>query len=196
MTPTELQTKWNDGHDELVAVPETALSDLKLTADCKAFLIEAGLPQEAAPFLSFDAAGSGRLESVADAYGLGPELRKYIMIGSDGAGNPICLDLADSAAIVCLDHEAGFLPIRMNRSVSQLAEVLLAYRQMVRDTSTRNGDDAFLDGNIPRDLRDRLEADLRQIDSECLQTDRFWANELQTIDANREQWEADSKAGK
>ena len=49
------------------------------------------------------------------------------MIGSDGAGNPICVEQG-TGAVVLLDHEDRFLTRQfVNSGVSQLAECLLAY---------------------------------------------------------------------
>jgi len=86
------------------------------------------LPAEAAPCLDFAQASNpapiwevfGGL-SAADQKRLAP----YRMIGSDGAGNPICL--ADGA-VVLLDHENNFGTVQfVNTSVAKLGECLLAY---------------------------------------------------------------------
>jgi hypothetical protein len=54
-------------------------------------------------------------------------LRPYRMIGSDGAGNPICVEQG-TGAVVLLDHEDWFRTRQfVNSSVRQLAECLLAY---------------------------------------------------------------------
>jgi SUKH-4 immunity protein len=192
MTPTEFRTRWGT-QDELLKLQEAVLTNLKLPSDSKKFLIEAGLPAEAAPFLDFGPLGGKRLESIAESYGLGAEFNRYVLIGSDAEGNPICLDQADAGAVVRLNHEDQFKATKINPAISLFAEALLAYRQLVRETLRRNGDDAFLDGNIPEDLRQRLEDELRRIDPTSLDSGSFWAIELQTIDANRQHWESASK---
>jgi hypothetical protein len=93
---------------------------------------DAVLPSEAAPFVSFDkAADQPRLWEV-----FGPKnswsatekkhLDSYRMIGSDGCGNPICVE--DRTGVVwMLDHENRFRTIQfVNSNVSLLAECLLA----------------------------------------------------------------------
>lgn len=93
----------------------------------------ATLPRDAAPCLSFREAGTP--QSVWDLYELSPgrfgthreRLSRLTVIGSDGAGNPICVR-GDSGPVVMLDHEN--LPAGetfVNSSVAQLAECLLAY---------------------------------------------------------------------
>ncbi len=93
---------------------------------------DAILPTEAAPFLSFDEAERGpRLWVVfgpKDSWSAADKKRVagYRVIGSDGCGNPICLE--DGTGFVwMLDHEDHFSTRRfVNSSVSLLAESLLA----------------------------------------------------------------------
>ena len=91
------------------------------------------LPREAAPCLTFDEAARPRLIwsvfgrpgdwSAADRARLAP----FRMIGSDGAGNPICVEV-ESGAVWLLDHEDRFRTRQfVNSGVRQLAECLLAY---------------------------------------------------------------------
>src|SRR6188508_743519 len=91
------------------------------------------LPSEAAPCLTFDrTTGPLPLWEV-----FGPRtswsaedrerLVNYRVIGSDGAGNPICLT-SDVNEVWLLDHEDGFRTRQfINTGVPQLAECLLAY---------------------------------------------------------------------
>jgi hypothetical protein len=54
-------------------------------------------------------------------------LRRYRMLGSDGAGNPICVD-EKTSEVWLLDHEDWFRTGQfVNSSVAQLAECLLLY---------------------------------------------------------------------
>jgi hypothetical protein len=91
------------------------------------------LPDEAAPCLSFQEAASSRPLwemfgaesnwSAADR----ERLARFRMIGTDGAGNPICLE-QDTGSVVLLDHEDRFRTRQfVNSSVRQLGECLLAY---------------------------------------------------------------------
>ena len=71
----------------------------------------------------------------------------------------------------------------MNQSVPQLAESLLAYRQLVRTTNEKGGEDAFLDGKIPPDVRQWIGDELRRIDARALEPGCFWPNELTNLTA-------------
>jgi hypothetical protein len=91
------------------------------------------LPAEAAPYLNFDRAA--RPAPLWEVFGIlsqwtGDErarLAPYRMIGSDGAGNPLCVEQG-TGFVVLLDHEDRFRTRQfINSSVRQLAECLLAY---------------------------------------------------------------------
>ena len=91
------------------------------------------LPDSAAPCLSFDRAT--RPVPIWKVFGIPSQwseaererLAPYRMIGSDGAGNPICVE-EESGVVVMLDHEDRFHTRQfINSSVGQLAECLLAF---------------------------------------------------------------------
>jgi len=91
------------------------------------------LPAEAAPCLSFNQAS--RPAPIWEVFGAPSEwppsdrerLAALRVIGSDGAGNPLCVD-EGSEAVLLLDHEDGFRTQQfVNGSVVQLAECLLSY---------------------------------------------------------------------
>src|SRR5262245_51734851 len=91
------------------------------------------LPAEAAPCLSLDRANHPK--PIWDVFGIPSQwsdaererLASYRIIGSDGAGNPLCV-AQDSGAVVLLDHEDRFRTQQfINSSVRQFAECLLAY---------------------------------------------------------------------
>jgi hypothetical protein len=90
------------------------------------------LPIDAAPFLSFEDAERAPL--LWELYGPADEwsaadrsrLGAYRAIGSDGAGNPICVE-SSSGVVWLLDHEDQFKTRQfVNSSAWQLAESLLA----------------------------------------------------------------------
>ncbi|MBA3711551.1 MAG: SUKH-4 family immunity protein [Pyrinomonadaceae bacterium] len=133
----------------------------------KRFLIEAGLPKSAAPYLSFtDLADS--LRPVWEIWGNPDDwneadrlrLSRYYVIGSDGnSGNPICIDEADGGNIVTLEHEDWFASVMfVNSSVPQLAEFLLLF----------NG----------ADTEQQIVVELEQVDSDALKEGCFWRYEL------------------
>jgi len=121
------------GHElRLVTAPRALLEDQAFPESAARFLVEAGLPRSCAPFLSFDDVARGPLSLVAryGAHQFPPEdsarLAPFYVLGSDSAGNPLCLDSAHSGEIVMLDHEDGFRTRTfVASSVALLAEALL-----------------------------------------------------------------------
>lgn len=122
------------------------------------------------------------LQTADDAWNLDKEFRRYVVIGSNGSGDPICLDVGAESAVVYLNHDNNFERVWINSSVHQLAGSLLRYRQLVQETQRRNGEDAFLDGKIPGDVIEKLRADLQRIDATALAQESFWRSELDCLE--------------
>jgi hypothetical protein len=125
------------------------------------------LPTEAAPCLSFDHAASPA--QLWEVFASPPEwsdtereqLASYRMIGSDGAGNPLCIE-QDTGAVVLLDCEDRFRTRQfVNNSVCQLAECLLAY--------------------MGEQDPERFRAVLRAIDPAALAEKSFWWHEAAVL---------------
>ena len=182
LSPIDFVARW--GSDQLVCFPANAVDRLPLLAEDKAFLVHAGLPADAAPFLSFDAPKSTELPTVADQYGVSAEFRRYRVVGSDGSGNPIAVDEQSQGEVVCLNHENRFARVLMNTSLRQMAESLLAYRKLVKDTQAEFGPDAFLDGKTSPAARKNLRDELARIDPAAVTPGTFWYGELQNLEAN------------
>lgn len=98
----------------LVSAPHGIFDAPSFPAEAARFLVEAGLPRSCAPFLSFEAVAGGP-PSLVEYYGAHrfrppdtPRLAQFYVIGSDGAGNPLCVDSARGGEVVMLDHEDGF----------------------------------------------------------------------------------------
>jgi hypothetical protein len=120
--------------------------------------------QEAArPLPIWDVFASPSDWSAADLERLAP----YWMIGSDGAGNPICVEQG-VGAVVMLDHEDWFRTRQfVNSSVGQLAECLLAY--------------------MGEREPERFRSVVRAIDPAALAEGSFWWHEAAGLDADAEQ---------
>jgi hypothetical protein len=184
LSPKDFVARWIKDSERLVSLPKQAVDGLALAAEDKVFLAQAGLPADAAPFLSFEAPATGELPTVAEQWGLASAFQRYRVIGTDGSGNPIALDQQQQGEVVCLDHENQFARVRMNTSVRQLAESLLAYRKLVEDSRAEFGPDAFLDGKTSAAAREALRQRLTVIDPAAMQPGCFWQGQLQNLDAN------------
>ncbi|TAK92400.1 MAG: hypothetical protein EPO06_00890 [Burkholderiaceae bacterium] len=125
------------------------------------------LPMSAAPCVTFSAAA--KPAPVFEVFA-SPEdwtaddkirLAPFLVIGYDGAGNPICIE-KNSGEVALLDHEDHFKTRQfVNTSVTQLAESLLAY--MGEDSSAR------------------FKSALARIDSNALQEGTFWECEIKGL---------------
>ena len=120
------------GDSQLIKAPRVLLDDGAFPSAAARFLVEAGLPQRCAPFLTFEEVALGPLTLVR-RYGAHqfrasdlPRLAPFYVLGSDGAGNPLCLDVALGGEIAMLDHEDCFRTRTfVASSVATLAEALL-----------------------------------------------------------------------
>ena len=183
ITPDEFRDRWNeDEHSpELIRFPSAALAKLGIPADAELFLESAGLPRSASPYLEFEVPSEGSLESAAQQWQLSADYDHYHVIGFNGSGDPICIDDAAEGQVVYLNHDDDFRRIFINSSIPQLAESLLAYRHLVSETQRRNGEEAFLDGNIPDDLKQWLRDELTRIDSAAVADGCHWSDELANL---------------
>jgi hypothetical protein len=117
---------------KLVRAAPAILDTPSFPSDAARFLVEAGLPRSCTPSLSFEALERGPLPLV-QYYGAhqfpaadSQRLASFYVLGSDGAGNPLCLDSARGGEIVMLDHEDRFQTRTfVSSSVATLAEALL-----------------------------------------------------------------------
>ena len=178
ISPSEFVKKWKTiWEEDLIKFSADTLEDLEIDEEAKKFLMEAGLPDSAAPSLSFCAG----LPSICEKYGMEEDLSSYKYIGSTGWGDPICL-YEDDGSVVYLDHEENLeYETFINSSISQLAESLLVYAKLIQETQQENGEDAFLDNNIPERLKKWIFEELKRIDPPAVE-DGFWIAELERLD--------------
>lgn len=183
----EFRKRWNEAEDEeelLALGVDSQYVDL-LPDDVALFLTESGLPEDAAPFLSFDLKRGG-LKRIYEVFGQPDDyvesekqrLRRYLVIGSDGAGNPIAIDLQDDCSVIQISHDDGFNAVWfMNSSVFQLAESLLEVRDMIfsfidSDLSRTEDDE------IPMKYKQPLLGKLKMIDSRAHELGTFWESQI------------------
>ena len=153
-----------------------------LSEDTITFLTQTGLPQSAAPCLDFETPENAHVGIFPERWGV-PEvtkehLRRYVHIGSDGGGNPICLDPALEDRVVMLDHEGGFAPAFINTSIQHFAASLLRVKQLYEQA-----DENEQQGGVrvtPR-MQEELRRDLERIDAAALGPNLFWSCECECI---------------
>lgn len=185
--PEEFVQRWNEP-ENLIRPDEAQLQQYEVGEEAKQFLLRAGLPASAAPFTSF--LGEGQLGRLWEVWGLDEEetayakddFFNYLLIGSDGSGNPFCLDQENNDIVVILDHDYGFQAVTfVNSSVAQLAECLLVYRHLMEQNTQGNDEDSFPEALSSNDLLAWVEKEFLRIDSRAMSRECFWRNELDAL---------------
>jgi len=188
MTPRDFKTTWTNEGETLSPFDPNRLKSLGLKKGTIDFLSIAGLPDDAAPFLSFDQdSDEDAICRLSDQYDFLPRfLKHYISIGSDGSGNPIAIDTENRDQIKWIDHENDFADRYMNGSISQLASFLVIYRDFVFTVLREKGEDAILDSNFSDQHYETLKQRMLAVDPEALNKNGFWNEELEMLLVNRE----------
>jgi hypothetical protein len=185
LTGDDFKKKWRG---ELVTLDQEYLVDNKLPDQELRFLIEGGLPREAAPFLNFHELERG-LKRIYEIWGNSSDytseekkrLNPYLVLGSDGSGNPIAIDINSRCHVVHLDHDDWFHTITfVNTSIPQLAEFLVCTREMI-DRANSALSDEELDEGIPRIYKEKLFEKLEKIDTEAMNDGNFWKSEINIL---------------
>lgn len=89
------------------------------------FLIEGGLPCEAAPFLNFKAYSSSEIAELRSDYNIN---NNFFPLGHDGSGNPIVIDKT-SKEIIYLDHDNNMNKVLINSTLPLFAQSLCIYQK-------------------------------------------------------------------
>lgn len=177
MTPEEFRTLWErEETSQLVRYPQSAVLGLAIPQEAKSFLMEIGLPEEAAPFLDFGGSSHVRMPTVTEVWKAGEQ--RYHIIGSNGYGDPVCVDTESAGRVFYLLHDDEMTPRFMNSSIPQLAYSLLAFRKVVADTNSIGGKGAYLDGHIPPQLVDRFITEMETIDPPAISSQHFWFHSI------------------
>ncbi len=186
----EFKKRWTavEGEDELSVFDVNSPHAHLLPEELKDFLSECGLPESAAPFMSFNL-GCAEVARIYEVFGQPSDysedekdrLNRYLVIGSDGGGNPIVLDLKDNCSVVNVSHENGFNDSWfMNTSVFQLAESLLEVRDMFVSFE-KSGLPYNEDEEIPEEFKSPVNTKLMAIDPRGNEVGAYWENALEGL---------------
>ena len=189
MEAEEFSKKWKEGGDKLNQFTSERLQQFNLNSLTINYLLTSGLPQDAAPFLTFvnntteQYYGVDLLTKQFDF--LESEYEKYLVIGSDGSGDLIVINMDEKDQINWLDHEDYFAQHFMNTNLSKLLESLLHYRTFVNTTIEIIGDEAYSSSDFRDEEFNVLKQKLEQTDQMAIKTG-FWQEELELLLANRD----------
>lgn len=178
ISPQEFLDTWNKDIFGLISYNEQIINCYSLSQETKVFLIAAGLPNSAPPFLSFesvDDSGAERLNKKNNK--LGTIDCKYICFGFNGSGYPICIDESNSE-FVYIDYDNENKVVLINTTLTKFAEALLVYIEFIKKVKAANGRRAYLEKNATKDLLNWISDELKKIDADSLNKGTFWEEEL------------------
>ena len=190
MNPIEFKLKWNPDnllnrwwdcdYEEVAKLP--VLDETK-------YWLKEGFPEDAAPFLNFGLRSfEGKFRSIKDCYSsydfyeLNSNAGNYWIFGSDGGGNPICIDSANNDMILLLDHEDNFSVIAtLNKNIPELAICLLEYKNFVHAVNSELGNGAIIESKFTLQFVNNLKEKFEEINSAMFKTSSFWRTEIENL---------------
>lgn len=175
--PNETHT-WNEFNKE-------QLNKTSLSSFTKQFLSD-GFPSAAAPSLSFNfEIYNSEYKTIAAYYSehqLNPKTNNYWIFGSDGSGNPICIDANSNDKILLLDHEQGFDPIQsINKNIVELAHCILEYKNFIELINSEFGENGFFDSKFTKTHLIALKKRFELIDINIFRESDFWNGEIEML---------------
>lgn len=173
ISSNEFKGKWNKDIYPLIEYDKKVVDNLDIPLESKSFLIEAGLPESATPFLNFETMDEGVLLTLREKYNLDKD---YIYIGFTGDGDVLAIEDI-SGVIITINHET-YEKTYVNNSVPQLAESLLEYSEFVKRIQKANGKFAYLNKDCSEEELEIIKNKLTLIDDKCIDNNSFWWNEL------------------
>ena len=186
MNPKDFKVNWKiNEYDQWTAFDYDQLEKTNLKDSTKAFLID-GFPDGAAPCLDFGLDSTdGNLYNIAEYYTeveLVNGTENYWIFGSDGAGNPICIDSSSNDKIILLDHELGFEPIQdINKNVIELAKCLLVFKDFFSLIESELGEEVLMDSIFPVAYLDKLKKQFEEINPNIFLESDFWKTEIECL---------------
>lgn len=178
--PEEFHDKWDANKDgPLIKFNSKALMNIEFSNEVKNFLSVAGLPETPPPYLEFTSSQS-LLKSITNVFNMPEEFRKYWFLGSTGSADPICI-IEKQENIVFLNNSDDYKEVFINSSISQFAECLLIYSKMIDKAIEVNGEDAFIDNEIPECVIGWFKEELERIDAKSIEKGCFWFTEIENL---------------
>ncbi|TKH03770.1 hypothetical protein FC682_16585 [Peribacillus simplex] len=178
--PEEFNDKWDvDKDGPLIKFNYQDLISTDFSDEVKSFLSIGGLPETPPPYLEFTSSQS-LLRRITYVFNMPEEFQKYWFLGSTGSGDPICI-IEKQENVVFLHNSDDYKEVFINSSLNQFAECLLVYSKMIDKAIEVNGEDAFIDNDIPESVINWLKEELERIDAKCMEKECFWFTEIENL---------------
>jgi len=177
--PEEFNKKWDVSKDgPLIKFNDEDLIKLNVSDEVKRFLAIGGLPESSPPYLEFSSSQS--IRPISNVLNMREEFEKYLFLGSTSYGDPICI-IEQDEKIVFLNSSYHYEEVFINSSLNQFAECLLLFSKMIEKAIEVNGEDAFIDNDIPESVINWITEEFTRIDPKCLEKDSFWFVEFENL---------------
>ncbi len=157
-----------------------------ISDDKVAKALNGGVPESFAPFSSFN-----RKESFIYFQTLNDYFDKnfengleYIVFGSDGAGNPFCINKLNNNEIVLLDFELEKI-VSTNRNIDEFLDSILAYRMFINVVQSKYGAEALFDNLYRQEDIETLKQKFSKINADLLSSSEFWKQEIEELIVNK-----------
>ena len=185
----QINKYWADNKEELCTYKSFQCDNPRILKSTIDFLINCGLPKSCAPGLSFDKYHETTIPTPNQVFKIDiDELNDYLMIGSNGSGDPVCIDLNNENEIVYLNHDNDFERVYMNSSVQKMIECIIRYKDFHASLDPRFENSVLVKRKFHDEEFFSLCNDFRTIDGKCLENDNCWNAEL-----NELLWERDNE---
>jgi hypothetical protein len=185
----QINKYWTDSEEKLYAYKPSQLDNPRLLRATIDFLTNCGLPNSCAPGLSFHRYDDTTVLTPNQVFNIDlDELNEYLMIGSNGCGDPVCIDLNTENEIVYLNHDNDFERVYMNGSVHQLTECIIRYRDFHASLDPRFENNTFFRRKFSDEEFSQVCEDFKAIDDKCLLDNNCWKAELEYL-----LWERDNE---
>jgi SUKH-4 immunity protein len=187
MDTLSIKKYWTDKGEALYSYKRSQLDNKRLNEITRRFLAECGLPKDAAPGLSFDNWESETIPTPNQVLRIDfEELNDYLMIGSNGSGDPICIDLKSNNEVVYLNHDNYFKRVFMNSSVSQLLKAIIRYESFGASLNPTFENNIFSKRKFSDKEYNQLKQDFLTIDNHCLDDNSWWLAEVEGLLCERD----------
>ncbi|ATH91929.1 SUKH-4 family immunity protein [Bacillus glycinifermentans] len=180
LLPEEFNRNWDvNKNGPLLKFPYDELTETPFSEEFKKFLSFGGLPETPPPYLDFSSSQTS-FKPITSIFDMSEAFQKYWLLGSTGSGDPICM-IENNERIIYLNNVDEYKEVFINSSINQFAECILLFSEMIDKAIQINGEDAFIDHDIPESLIAWLKEELRRVDSNCINEGSFWGIEIESL---------------
>lgn len=145
-----------------------------------------GVPSSFAPFSSFNNKENYiHLQTLNDYFNESLENgSEYIVFGSDGGGNPFCINKLNDNQIVLLDFD-GEKIVSTNKNINEFLDSIFIYRSFVDVIQSKYGEDALFENLYEDEDIETLKQEFSKLNPKLLVNSEFWKQQIEELIVNK-----------